>query len=415
MALTDKKVQAAKATGQRYSLSDGKVEGLELRVGATGKRSWSLVYRFHGERRRMPVGKGYPTTGLNDARQLARDALQLLGRGVDPGAKQKAEAEALRMVDLLGDGEDEDPKAGKYTGWYLSDYVRSAGKLGAAKTAKGISNDRYYIKGHLRDRKALMRKRVDEVTAADLNAIKAAVTPSTWRKLRNILLVCFRHAEDVGAIGPGTNPVLRTKAGTDPKRQRFLTPEERQRLEETFAKAEELGSQVEGGLSRHIIRALRLLALTGMRRSEVLALRWEWIDWRHARINLPTSKTGAKEVPLTPQAVTHLKAQRGAAVRVGLVCCGDGGKPIHPENVGRAWRAIRETAKLPGVRLHDLRHSWASDAVSAGVPLYVVGKALGHTQPNTTARYSHLHDKAVKEGLAKAGAAIERATKGKGA
>jgi len=102
----------------------------------------------------------------------------------------------------------------------------------------------------------------------------------------------------------------------------------------------------------------------------------------------------------------------------GLVCPDRNGRRLAANNVERAWRALRVAAGLdgadgkPALRLHDLRHSWASDAVSAGVPLYVVGAVLGHRQPSTTARYAHLHDAAIRDGLAKAGAAIERASNG---
>ena len=415
--LTDAKIKAAKPAGDRYALADGKVEGLELRVGKTGKKSWSLVYRHEGQRRRVAIGKGYPTTGLNDARKLAREAWRDVARGVDPAAEKQADKEALRMVDLLGETDPTDSKKDTKAGWYLESYVKTAGKLGPSKTEKGIATDRARIRKNLRKRKNFMRKRVDEVTLADLNRIKADLTPGTWRHVRDILRVCLAHAEEIGAIAK--NPAARLKATQSRKVERYLSPDERKRLDSVLEKLEAKGPNTKdvprgdpGGLSKHMVRAIRLLSLTGMRRGEVLSLRWEWIDWQHGQLRLPTSKTGAKAVPLTPQALDFLKAERGSTIRVGLVCPTDEGTEIHPDNLGRAWRKSRKVAKLDDVRIHDLRHSWASDAVSAGVPLHVVGKVLGHKSTQTTARYAHLHDKAIREGLEVAGRAIELATKG---
>lgn len=407
-------------TGTRAELWDTASPGLHLVITPAGAQTFYLKYRANGTQRKVKLGAYGTALTIDQARREAAKKRGDVAKGADPQAERKANRDAMRMVDLFGDGEGEDPKERKYTGWYLGTYVWTAGKLGTAKTEKGIANDRSYVKKHLRSRKRLMGKRVDAVTIADLNKIKAETTPSTWRKLRNILLVAFRHAEESGAIAPGSNPVLKTKASTDAKRERFLTPDERKRLDAAMTDLEKLGPEGlrknddgtwTGGLSKHLVRALRLLVLTGMRRSEVLKLQWQAIDWRASVLRI-VGKTGPRVVPLTPQALAYLKAEKGKGARIGLVCCtGDGGE-IHPENVSRAWQSVRKAAKLEKVRLHDLRHSWASDAVSAGVPLYVVGKALGHTQPNTTARYSHLHDEAVREGLAKAGAAIEAATKG---
>lgn len=400
-------IRTAESTQRRGEVWDEGVRALHVQVTPNGVVTYYVRYRSGGTQRRLKLGR-FPTLTVDEARKRAHDALAEVSKGRDPQIARKADRAALRMVDLLGaDGNE---------GWYLTTYVRTAGKLGTAKSDKGISNDRSYIRTHVRSRSALMKKRIDAVTIADLNAIKADATPSSWRKVRNILLVVFRHAEEEGAIAPGSNPALRTKAVADKKRERFLTPAERQKLELVVREGEATGRRSDGGLSPHMARGIRLLLLTGMRRGDVIALRWEWIDWRHAMIKLPNSKTGARDVPLSPQALSYLREQRGAgAGRIGLVCANENGGGLNPENVERAWQTIRKRAGLEGVRLHDLRHSWASDAVSAGVPLYVVGAALGHRQPGTTARYAHLHDEAIREGLAKAGAAIEAATRGRAA
>lgn len=407
--LTDAQLRRITAEGEH---AVGGVPGLVLRV-RNGVRTLRLRYRnATGSMRNLNLGIYPDEVSLKEARGRAGDIRRAVRGGRDPAAERAAERAALRMVDLFGVTDPEDASQDKAPGWFLGTYVHSAGRLGASKTPKGIANDRSAIKTHLRSRSALMRKAVSEVTLADLNQIKRDTTASTWRKLRNILLVSFRHAEEIGTIPPGSSPVARTKATSDRKRERYLDAAERQRVEAELAQAEELGPTHPGGMASHLVQAIRILALTGMRRGEVVALRWEWIDFRHGIVKLPESKTGAKNVPLTPQAVAFFRELRGTSRRRGLVCQTEKGNAIHPENMTRGWLKIRKRAEVEDVRLHDLRHSWASDAVSAGVPLYVVGAVLGHKQPSTTARYAHLHDQAIQDGLTQAGNAIERATQG---
>lgn len=410
--LTDRQLRQAKPRAAVYELADG--NGLALRVTPSGVKSWALRYRTAGgDRRRIKIGR-YPDVALATARRRAAELRDGVAAGADPQGERVAARSAMRLVDLVGAQGDE--------GWYLSQHVRTAGRIAKAKTDKGIANDRSAFGKYLRGRRSLLRKRVAEVTVADLNRIKQQAPPSTWRKLRNALVVCFRHAEELGEIPAGVNPALRTKANADVRRERFLSPAERRRLSSALDEAEKIGPRKAGGYGMGIVRALRLLELTGCRRGDVLSVRWEHVDTRGAVLRLATSKTGPREVPLTPQALAFLEAERraGGVTRVrGLVCATREGQPIHPNNVTRAWSRIRQKAKLdgadgkPAVRLHDLRHSWASDAVSAGVPLYIVGKVLGHSQPSTTARYSHLHDEALRDGLQRAGEAIDRARGGR--
>ena len=150
------------------------------------------------------------------------------------------------------------------------------------------------------------------------------------------------------------------------------------------------------------VTAIRLMALTGARRTEVLELRWSEVDLERARIVLPRerSKTGEKAIPLNSAACDIICAQP----RVNeFVFPGRGGQgPLI--GVSHRWVTVRGRAKLPGVRIHDLRHSFASFAVANGASLFLVGKALGHTQATTTERYAHLADdpvRAVAESVAR--------------
>jgi integrase len=413
----DKAVRAAQPTEAVYEL-DADGHGLVLRVWPSGRKSWSLRYRTKGgDRRRKTIGE-YPDVGLAYARTEAAKVRDAVRQGRDPNAEREAEREAMRMVALLGVTDSENERRDAEPGWFLGTYCKTAGKLGKAKTDKSIATDRSYIANHLRKNKNLMQKKIIEVTVADLEKIKAKAPPGAWRKVRNILRVCFRHAEELNAIPHGSNPATRTKAVPERKVERYLSPDERKKLDAILRKVEKLGPsnkgvprKQKGGVGAGIVRAIRLLSLTGMRRGAVLALRWEQIDWHLSHIRVG-DKTHFRVVPLTPQALRFFESERGDAKRIGLICTTSNGTLIDPDHLDRAWRRIRHEAGLDDVRLHDLRHSWASDAASAGIPLAIIGYVLGHKSVQTTMRYAHLHAEAVTDALARAGEAIERATEG---
>jgi integrase len=137
-----------------------------------------------------------------------------------------------------------------------------------------------------------------------------------------------------------------------------------------------------------MIAAIRLLLLTGCRKNEILGLRWDWVDIERGALRLPDSKTGAKVVPLGAPALAILARlpRHEGSPWVLPAARGNG----HLIGLQRAWRKIAKTAGLHDVRLHDLRHGFASVAVAAGSSLYLLGKVLGHTQARTTERYAHL-------------------------
>jgi integrase len=138
------------------------------------------------------------------------------------------------------------------------------------------------------------------------------------------------------------------------------------------------------------ILAVRLLALTGMRRTEVLTLRWEHVDWERSCLRLPESKTGKKVVPIGAPAL-DLLSQAPRLEGNPYVCPGErsGG---HVVGIDKAWRRLCKSAGLTAVRLHDLRHSYASTGAAAGFGLPIIGKVLGHSSSSTTQRYAHLAD-----------------------
>jgi hypothetical protein len=146
--------------------------------------------------------------------------------------------------------------------------------------------------------------------------------------------------------------------------------------------------------------ALDLLALTGRRRNEILTLKWPMVDWQHSLLNLPDTKTGQLRVPVSAHVLAllkhHPRANRQPAP-AGYVLRTPKGTRLR--SINRTWENIRAAAGIPEVRLHDLRHSFASDALMSGVPLAVVGEFLGHKESRTTQRYAHLANHVVRQAL----------------
>jgi len=174
------------------------------------------------------------------------------------------------------------------------------------------------------------------------------------------------------------------------KRERFLTDEEFTRLGRVLDEAE-----TEGGASAPALAAIRLLMLTGCRKSEILTLRWEHVALNAAELRLPDSKTGARVISLPPMAVKLLAGLPRDPDNPWVI---PGRYPdTHLRDLADAWDVIRTRAELGDVRIHDLRHSFASRALALGESLPMIGRLLGHTQVETTARYAHLAHDSVRE------------------
>ena len=209
----------------------------------------------------------------------------------------------------------------------------------------------------------------------------------------------------VSALLPeGTNPARGIDKFKESRRERFLTGEELERLGSAIREAETAGIpwavDESKPSARHLpipakrftrinpfaAAALRLLMFTGCRLREILNLRWEHVDLERGLLLLPDSKTGRKTVILNAPALAVLNALE----EVGpYVVPGDNPDSPRPD-LKRPWNAITKRAGLDGVRLHDLRHTYASFGAGGGLGLPIIGRLLGHSQPSTTARYAHL-------------------------
>ena len=224
-------------------------------------------------------------------------------------------------------------------------------------------------------------------TAADVKTGRygrAIVTggKGTANKAVSLLGAIFSFAVDQG-IRPD-NPAHGVKFYPSKMHERFLSPAELTRLGQALTEAEN------NGTNPLAIAAIRLLLLTGARRGEILSLRWEYVDFDRAYLRLADSKTGQKLIPLGAPALSVLKELPRVSGNPHVLPGSREGQPL--VNIAKVWRAVRKAAELDDVRLHDLRHSFASVGAASGDSLLVIGKVLGHSDTATTARYAHLAD-----------------------
>ena len=225
-------------------------------------------------------------------------------------------------------------------------------------------------------------------------------TPRAANRALMVLSKIFSLAEAWGLAPGGGNPcrfVLKYKEG---KRERFLTDDEYRRLGRALCELE-----TEAPVPARAVAALRLLMLTGCRSAEILTLRWSDVDRKAGELRLRDAKAGPRMVPLTPAALEVLAGIKRVR-RSPWVITGSSWDR-HLATLNYHWHRVRERAEVEDVRIHDLRHSFASRALALGLPLPMIGRLLGHTDVSSTARYAHLSRDAEKVAAARVGGSIE--------
>lgn len=374
----------AHTTGARTELWDTEVKGLYVSIFASGSRTFMVKYRAEGQQRKVKLGR-FGALTVEQARKLARATLADVAKGADPQADRRRARQGLTVAAAF------------------ARFIDEPGKRGPRKprtTALYRQLYRDYIE------RRLGASRLDAVERRDVERLRVAVAkepgPEVANRVLALLSALMTAAERWGERPTASNPCRGVDRFEEQGRERFLQPAERARLARVLDAADDL--------SPGAVLCIRLLALTGCRRSEIETLTWGMVDSSAACLRLPDSKTGRKVVQLAPQAAALLATVRphDAAADV-FVCQSKVGTQIR--NVGRVWAIVRDRAELPGVRLHDLRHSFASDALNAGAPLSLVGALLGHRNPRTTSRYAHVADDALRRAAEAAGNAIEAATR----
>ena len=363
--ISKRTVDAAKPAAIDTYVWDDELSGFGLKVTPAGRKVYLIQYRLGGRKgrtRRVTIGHSGPVTP-DQARVEAKRLLGQVAAGQDPAATRQ-------------EGKDR-PLLGALLDQFLADHADAKLKKSTAGEYRRLA--RLYVSPGLR------RKFVADVTRADIARLHLAMKDKPYQGNRTLALLSkfFNWAEQYGYRADGSNPCRHIGKYREQRHERFLSSQELARLGEALAAAERLGKT-----SPFVIGAIRLLALTGARLSEILTLRWQDVDFDGASLRLPNSKTGKKSIYLNPPALQVLSSlQRGAdnpyviqGERAGA----------HLVNLQKPWRRIRKAAGLDDVRIHDLRHSFASVAAASGQSLYIIGSLLGHSQPQTTSRYAHL-------------------------
>ena len=225
-------------------------------------------------------------------------------------------------------------------------------------------------------------------------------TPRAANRALMVLSKMLSLAEAWGLAPPGGNPCRFVQRYKEGRRERFLTTDEYRRVGRALRALE-----AEGPVPARAAAALRLLMLTGCRLSEVLTLRWSDIDRKVGELRLRDAKTGARMVPLTPAASEVLAGI--VRVRHSPWVITGGSPEHHLAELTSYWHRVRAHAGVDDVRIHDLRHSFASRALAQGLVLPMIGRLLGHTDVSSTARYAHLAQDAEKVAAALVGGSIE--------
>ena len=406
--ITKRLVEAAETRDKGYILFDSELSGFAVRVLPSRSRYYIIQYNHGRMKRRVTIGKH----GVLTAEKARRQALILLAsvsRGEDPAGERQAERNAITVAQLA-ERFDREHIAVRLKPSTAKEYRRSLHRLILP---------------------ALGRLKVADVSRADIARFHHELRHIPYQSNRNLEIVSkmFGLAELWGLRPDGSNPRRHIKKYPEEKRQRYLSAAELAALGEALSRAESQGIEDE-----YAIAAIRLLIFTGCRLGEIMTLRWEFVDEAGSCLRLPDTKTGARVVHLgTPalgvlrgirrqlgnpwvicgrlprsrrtdlqppwqrvrkRATVRLWARTEGSEEAGLVAWIESvyrREPLYDECVAEAEnRKLDLTAGLTDVRIHDLRHSFASNAVGLGQSLPMIGKLLGHTQVQTTARYAHL-------------------------
>jgi len=363
-----------------WDAGDGAIKGFGMRMKPSGAASYLVQYRTReGRTRRLVLGRVGVLTP-DEARTLAGDKLKQVAHGGDPSADRHLAREALTVTELADLYRREGPAAKpnkKVSSWAAdgSNIERHVKPLLGRKTAKALTQaDIAKFQADV----AAGKSQADIKTKERGRAIVEGGRGTAARSLA-VLGAMLQFAVDRKLIP--TNPAKGVQLLKGEKKERFLSEAEVARLADTLAAMER-----EDRLSPGASAAVRLLLLTGCRKSEILSLRWDWVDVERGCLRLPDSKTGAKLVPLAAAAIELLNGLPRASEYVLPAGKGTG----HYTGLQKDWERVRVRAGLLGLRLHDLRHSFASFAVADGHTLFMIGKVLGHKQARTTEGYAHL-------------------------
>lgn len=392
LALTNKILSELRPRDREYVAWDAYVAGFGIRVRPSGKMSFIVQARAPGGRKARQVKS---TLGSIDKLTLAQ-ARSLAKKKVfeiTTGFSASQEVSDGSIAPLLRDFKQQ----------YLEEHVRLKRKLGTYKQYESLLRSI--------DNTNLASMPIDKISRDHLVKLHASLhqTPIKANRLLATLGAMFGYAAQLALIPDSHNPTRGIERFKESGREVFLNYAQIESLGRAIVLAQEVGIpykiKTSSELRKHIPKnkplrridksaasAIKLILLTGCRVGEILQLKWDYLDLERGIATLPDSKTGKKTVFLNSHAITIIEELH----RVGPFVFPGLDPQKHRVDLKKPWQIVREIAKMPKVRLHDLRHTFASIGAAEGMGLPIVAKLLGHMDTRMTEKYAHLEDGPVR-------------------
>ena len=371
--LHQRRVDRLKPRKSAYDVRDCKLKGFGVRVLPSGAKRY-FIHSQHRTRRVWKIVGEAGSIREDEARARARTLLAAIREGTDAQAAAPSDTAFETVADEV-----------------FRRYARNW-KPSTLKVNRGYYRNQIlpWFRG----------RPIGDITARDVRRWFASLheTPVAADRSAPVLSVIMRQAEVYGYRPEGTNPCAGIKRYRRRGRERFLSTAEIRRMGEVLARHEADHPQA--------VAIVRLLLLTGCRKGEITTLKWRF--YREGKLFLPDSKTGPRTVWLSSAARAILDSLSRTAVWVFPSPITDG--CLSAVTVARVWHDVRLEAGLSDVRLHDLRHTYASMALAQGETVLTIGRLLGHRDPETTLKYTHLADSMVRQAVETVGAALGQGT-----
>ena len=384
MGLTEKRIRDAKPAGKRYIIWDRTVSGLGVKIFESGAKAFVLSYRV-GERKRLATLARCSEMRLRAARERAGAELVRVRDGEADPLRRRQEARAA-------------PTMAEFVAQFFE--VEAPARIERGRMKAGtVEIYRYQADKHILP--AIGKLRVEDVSRADIERMAAPLPGPSRNRVLALASRLFTLAETWELRAPGSNPTRKVERAREEARDRTLSTAELGALAEALSEAEPR--------SPANVAAIRFAAVTGLRIGEVLAVRWEHVDFESGRLLLPETKTGRRSHDLPSAALAILSA----IPRMGdWVFTNNGTAPATYKRVRETFARVAAAAGLQDVRLHDLRRTVMTRAALAGVGAHVLRDLLGHRDTTMADRYIRALNSPVREAREQIGADIAAAMGG---
>ncbi len=395
------------AGNDRIFIWDDDLSGFGLAAFPTGRKVYVAQYRQHGRTRRTNIGEHGRLTP-EQARSEAKKVLGAVELGADPIAERKAARQVRTLQEVARD--------------YLDLHVKA--KL------KGSTEGDYRALFDNHVNPILGSKRIVDIKRLDVARLHERMSATPYRANRAVAAISalWNWAARRDEVVFGDNPAKGIERFHEKGRERFLTTDELNRLGDALRLAETQGLPFDVDetkekakhapkaenrrvkLDPYAVAAIRLLIFTGARLREILRAQWRYVDLERGVIFLPDSKTGKKPLYLSAAALAVLSGLPRIEGNPYLIVGAKDGAPR--ADLKKPWASVCRVAGLKGLRVHDLRHTFASYGAGAAMGLPIIGKLLGHAQAATTQRYAHLDADPLRRAADAIGASLSSAMEG---